>query len=68
MSHPPTPPASCNDCGRCETCQETDDYGKAWRNPLFRPLLAPAQASEAPVDVSAHESASAAVLRRDGGR
>lgn len=24
------------DCGRCEHCQRTDDYGQAWRNPAFR--------------------------------
>ena len=26
----------CRDCGTCERCQQTDDYGPAWRNPEFR--------------------------------
>lgn len=68
MSHPPKPPASCNDCGRCEHCQETDDYSPAWRNPLFRPPVSADEAARVSVDVSAHESASATLLRRDGGR
>ena len=25
-----------SDCGTCEHCQQTDDYGQAWRNPAFR--------------------------------
>lgn len=24
------------DCGRCVYCTEHDDYGPAWRNPLFQ--------------------------------
>lgn len=63
-----TPPTtSCNDCGRCETCQESDDYGTAWRNPLFRPPVSAEQAARVSVDASAHDRASAALLRRDGG-
>ena len=61
----------CNtntDCGSCETCQETVDYGTAWRNPLFRPPVSADEAARVSVDVSAHESASATLLRRDGGR
>lgn len=59
----------CNtDCGTCEHCQQTDDYGQAWRNPAFLPPLAPVDAPQAPGDPSARESASEAFLRRDGGR
>lgn len=31
------------DCGRCVYCTEHDDYGPAWRNPLFQPAASPDQ-------------------------
>ena len=67
MAHPPTPPASCNDCGACEHCQATDTWLTP-RQPVFLPPLEPADAPQEPGDPSARESASEAVLRRDGGR
>ena len=72
----------CRDCGTCERCQQTDDYGPAWRNPEFRsPDDAPPstdsarpatetrrEPEQAPVDTPARGSAPQALLRRDGGR
>lgn len=82
MSHPPTPPASCNDCGACETCQESDDYGPAWRNPEFRsPHDAPPSTDSARPATETRrqpeyvhgpaltrDGFTEALLRRDGGR
>ena len=74
----------CNtntDCGTCEHCQQTDDYGPAWRNPLFvepgqRPPAATMSgplAPEQPTDVHAPAltrdgfSEALRALGRDGG-
>lgn len=69
MTHPPTPPASCNDCGRCETCQESDDYGTAWRNPAFLPPLAPDRPEDVHGPALTRDGFTAALtaLGRDGG-
>ena len=51
------------DCGRCIDCIETDDYGPAWRNPLFRP---PAAAVSAPLAPEPAENVHAPALTIDG--
>lgn len=61
----------CNQGCRTEDCahqRESDTWLSRDLTPRFLPPLAPATTDPAPVDTSAHESASEAVLRRDGGR
>lgn len=67
------------DCGACESCQQTDDYGPAWRNPLFvepgqRPPaasmsgpLAPEPTSHAPALTRDGFTGALRALGRDGG-
>lgn len=70
------------DCGTCEHCQQTDDYGQAWRNPEFRSPRdgvtstdrgRPAtetrrQAEPFHGPTLTHDGFTEAFMRRDGGR
>lgn len=58
----------CRDCGTCERCQQTDDYGPAWRNPAFLPPLAPNQPEPTHGPALTRDGFTEALLRRDGGR
>lgn len=55
------------DCGRCVYCAEHDDYGPAWRNPLFREPVSDVEASGALGDGQGAARPVAPVLGRDGG-
>ena len=63
------------DCGRCIDCTEHDDYGPAWRNPLFQAApsvdapLAPerAESDHAPALTVPGFTAALTALGRDGG-
>ena len=55
------------DCGRCIDCIETDDYGPAWRNPLFREPVSDVEPSGALGDGLGAARPVAPVLGRDGG-
>lgn len=60
----------CKHCPGVEDCAH-DRATDTWltpRQPVFLPPLEPVDDPQAPGDPSARESASEAVLRRDGGR
>ena len=67
MCHPPTPPA-IEPTTDCEEWQTTDDYGTAWRNPLFRPPVSADEAEDAHGPALTRDGFTEALLRRDGGR
>ena len=56
------------DCGACESCQQTDDYGPAWRNPLFAELgqRPPTASMSGPLAPKQPENVHAPALTRDG--
>ena len=72
----------CRDCGTCERCQQTDDYGQAWRNPEFRSPDDGATSTDRPRAATetrrqpepfhgpalTRDGFTEALLRRDGGR
>lgn len=71
-----------SDCGTCETCQQTDDYGPAWRNPEFRSPGDGVTSTDRPRPATetrrqpepthgpalTRDGFTEALLRRDGGR
>lgn len=60
----------CKHCPGVEDCAH-DRATDTWltpRQPVFLPPLAPVDDPQAPGDPNVRESASGAVLRRDGGR
>lgn len=62
---------SCNQGCRTDDCahqRESDTWLSRDLTPRFRPPVSADEAARVSVDVSAHESASATLLRRDGGR
>ena len=59
----------CRDCGTCERCQQTDDYGTAWRNPAFLPPVSADEARDAHGPALTPDGFTEALraLGRDGG-
>lgn len=71
-----------SDCGTCEHCQQTDDYGTAWRNPTFRSPGDGVTSTDRPRPATetrrqpeyvhgpalTRDGFTEALLRRDGGR